>query len=465
MRLKIAEEARKISSFLLERWRKGDLVPVRVVTHIDADGLSSGAVLSLALRRLGVPHHVTFVKYLSLTLLEELSNDDYPLNIFSDLGSGYIEDIKSTFKNRTVLILDHHMPNGRPGDGVLHLNPFDFGLNGDLDLSGAGVCYLLAREMCNGVPPHIPLVGALGDMQINRSGDLVGMNSSILNEAVSSGLVEVRRDIRLFGGPEYPLAAALERTVDPTIPGITGNSLAAVKLLEDLDIPVKKGDKWTTLEDLSEDKKKVLLNKLIERISSAGGDPKALLGRIYLLRREKRGSPLRDLRSFATVLNACGRVGAPYIGLFVAQGMRGEFVNRAFDLLSEYRRALMRYLGRFEKGELISRRGSILLVEGEGFVKDTIIGTLVSILSRNTRGVAFVIGYAETDHEMMKISIRKAASISSGVNLNDVAKKLGEAYGGRGGGHADAAGALIPAQKLKEFLEELIRSLETQTRI
>ena len=463
MRPKIVEEAKKISSFLLERWSRGDLVPVRIITHIDADGLSSGAVLSSAFKRLGIPHHITFVKYLSPALLEELSSDSYPLNIFSDLGSGYIEDIKSTFKSRTVLILDHHAPNGRSGNGLLHLNPFDFGLNGDLDLSGAGVCYLLARELCDGVPPYVPLIGALGDLQTNKSGDLVGMNGSILDEAVRSGLVEVKNDIRLFGGPEYPLAAALERTVDPTIPGITGNSLAAVKLLENLGIPIKRGDRWTTLEDLSREEKGALLNELIRRLSSTGGDPKALLGKIYLLREEERGSPLRDLRSFATVLNACGRVGAPYVGLFVAQGMRGKFADRAFDLLTEYRRILTGYLNKFEEGELISMKGKVILVEGGRSVADTMIGTLVSILSRNTMRAAFVVGYAETDHEMVKISIRKVASVPSNIDLNDVMKKLGEAHGGRGGGHADAAGALVPAQKLEKFLEELIKLLENRT--
>ena len=83
---------------------------VRVVTHIDADGITSGAIASLALRRAGIPHEVEFIKQLDDQVVEELRIHEGIL-WFTDLGSAKLH----RFDPARTVVTDHHTPqNGDP---------------------------------------------------------------------------------------------------------------------------------------------------------------------------------------------------------------------------------------------------------------------------------------------------------------------------------------------------------------
>jgi|YelNatPaOPRAMG01_1025707.scaffolds.fasta_scaffold02069_7 RecJ-like exonuclease len=437
------------SDFLLNNWRRRDLLPVRVVVHNDADGLSSAAIVSDFLDKMDVPHHISAVKYIDQDLIEELLGERYPLIIFGDIGSGYKSLVEKLAEKANVIILDHHRPD-IISTKIRDLNPFLFGINGDEELSGAGVAYLLSEALRSDTSPHIPLIGALGDLQYSESHELSGINRMIAEIAERNGIISIKNDLKLFGGPGYPLAAALERTVQPLIPGISGNSSAAVGLLEKLGIPVKKDDKWTTLEDLSAEKKKELVSELI-RIIAPFSDPKEIIGKVYLLRSEEPASFLRDLRSFATVLNACGRMGRPEIGIMLAKGVR-KHINEAADILNDYRKEINEAVVRYESSARIVEK--IAFIDGEEHIRDTMIGVIVSILSKKLKTRA-VIGYASSNGKI-KVSARSA---DRSIGLSGILKAACEAAGGIGGGHEEAAGGLIPANRKEDFERKVIELL------
>jgi len=79
-----------------------------VVSHIDADGLTSAAIIAKALERAGIQYKINFVKQLDLQILNEIANQGHQLVIFTDLGSGMLESIKSLKIN--AVIADHHQP-------------------------------------------------------------------------------------------------------------------------------------------------------------------------------------------------------------------------------------------------------------------------------------------------------------------------------------------------------------------
>ena len=60
---------------------------VHVVTHIDADGISAGAIASQTLKRLDKQYSIEFVKQLDNLVLESLVNKNYEIVWFTDLGS------------------------------------------------------------------------------------------------------------------------------------------------------------------------------------------------------------------------------------------------------------------------------------------------------------------------------------------------------------------------------------------
>ena len=420
---------------------------VRLISHLDADGLSSAGILISLLRKLNVPFHLTIVKYVSESLVEGLREEPYEVYLFSDLGSGDLEVLSSL--GRRVFIVDHHRPEGDVGE-IRILNPFLAGLDGDREISGAGVAFLLYYEMLDD-PDMAPMAitGALGDVQ--EDDGFRGLNREILKLAEESGLVEVRPDLRLFGGPDYPLVASLERTVDPFIEGVSNNSAGALALVESLGIPIKVGERWTTLSDLTEEQKRDLTNELVKRMESLE-KAKSLVGNVYIYLKEPKGSPLRDLSSFATILNACGRMGGGHIGALLASGLRGEILNRALELQQSYKRVLAQVL-RSARPRIVGRVAFI----DEGLAEDTMIGTVTSILSKSLRDADIVVGYANTEEGMIKVSARVTGRGSSKqIDLDELLRTASKEAGGTGGGHQMAAGAQIPKERKKVFESTLL---------
>src|SRR3989344_906219 len=89
---------------------KADDGTIKVVSHLDADGLSSAAILTKALKRLDRKFSLSIVKQLSPSILSQFKSEAYEIFLFADLGSGNIVDIKKNISAKKVIILDHHQP-------------------------------------------------------------------------------------------------------------------------------------------------------------------------------------------------------------------------------------------------------------------------------------------------------------------------------------------------------------------
>jgi len=166
-----------------------------VVSHIDADGLTSAAIMGKALEREGIEYKTRFVKQLDMPALSEIANQNPELIIFTDLGSGNLDAIGSLKLN--AVICDHHQPQGTHEH---HLNPHLFGINGATEISGSGVAYLVASALGdNGDLADLAVVGAVGDLQHVKHGQLMGMNRSILDNGVRHGVLRYEKDLLLFG--------------------------------------------------------------------------------------------------------------------------------------------------------------------------------------------------------------------------------------------------------------------------
>ncbi len=158
---------------------------VKIYSHIDCDGLSAGAILSSTLDELEIDHEVEFI---SLDRIEELRPEN-ELTIFSDLASGQDLD-KFVTSNSKVLILDlpsvrsHNQYNG----GFLELNPHHYGIDGSYQISGGGMSYLLAKTF-DSSDCWMGVLSAVGDMQDSHNGKLQGLNQEILQDAITSDLV------------------------------------------------------------------------------------------------------------------------------------------------------------------------------------------------------------------------------------------------------------------------------------
>ena len=461
-RLNLLIERARLAASLIGGQPAGEIV--KVVSHIDADGISSAALLAWLLLRLGLGFHISFVKKLTPEYVKSLLSEDYRLYLFSDLGSGYREELGPLAERSPLILVDHHEPLGGISGRMVDLNPHEVGVDGGREVSAAGVALALYSAILRDEHPplHLALVGAIGDVQA-RDG-FTGVNSEILSYAERIGLVKSRVELRLFGGPEYPLLLSLERTVDPPIPGVSGSSSGALELLQSLGIPPRVDDKWTTLSDLDDEERSALLSEIVKRLAIFGHkvSPQQLLGTSFTLLTEPPGSPLRDLGTFATVLNACGRMGRPDLGLMLGLGRRGRIMEMVNETISQYRRELARFL---ESSRDLQRVvGSVLFVDGRGSLRDTLTSPVASILARSrpdedVRVVAVMTEDSEAEG-CVKVSLRLTqAGIYEGVDLAKIAVQASVELGGVGGGHSSAAGLTLPAERWEEFVKILSASV------
>lgn len=451
-----AEAAERLSSLFREK------ANVLVVGHNDADALSSLGILC------GTAHllDATYVA-VSVPRIEEVFADEsyreFDAVVFVDMGSGYLNLIGERI-SAPVLVLDHHkpLPVERPPN-VFQVNPHDFGIDGSTMVSASGVTYLVCRNVTEEARVYSPVavVGALGDLQDKDHGRrLVGLNELVVREAEELGLMRVEEDLILYGKGFRPIHEALASTNSPFLPGITGNEAAALKLVLSAGIEPRNGDSWKTISDLSPEEKARLVEALASHLSSVGA-PQSLMseltGYVYELTGEEPGTPLRDAREYATLLNACGKTGNAWIGISIAMGSRGWVMREAERVLAEYRSSVARAMEFAMRREVREEMRNIVVLKGGTEIDPRQISSVASILSSsNLLPPDKPLVALAQEGGIVKVSARaSSALVEQGLDLGEVMRVAAERVGGRGGGHKMAAGAEFPADRTTLFLIEV----------
>ena len=167
---------------------------VVLVHHNDADGLSSAAVLEVALSRTGYE-----VRRIPLERVHPpINRRIHDLHagtpvIYVDLGARAAPMIAEVNKGRSLtLIVDHHLAEETDDPAVFNLSTELFGLSGEREISAATAAWLVAQVLdeANRDLAYLGVVGAVGDSH-ERGGKLIGENREALEEAVARGHVEV----------------------------------------------------------------------------------------------------------------------------------------------------------------------------------------------------------------------------------------------------------------------------------
>jgi single-stranded DNA-specific DHH superfamily exonuclease len=168
---------------------------VNIFHHNDADGLSSGAVLTRCFEREGFEIRRICLEKPYPAVLRKVYEHEGQIFIFADFA-GRIAPLLSDLngKNNLTLILDHHAADASTNPKVHNLDPDLFGLKGDRDISASTTCYLFARTLnqANRDLAHIAAIGAVGD-GFFVDGRLVSQNREAAMEAVQQDLMEIKK--------------------------------------------------------------------------------------------------------------------------------------------------------------------------------------------------------------------------------------------------------------------------------
>ena len=432
---------------------------IKVYSHIDCDGICSGAILSTILDRQNKAHEIEFV---NLDVLDDIDLD-HELTIFSDLGSGQRIDTKAK-DTQKIIILDHHPPlrdldygNDKNYD-YLEINPLHHGIDGSYDVCGGGLCYFLAKEFGYRDLSWIGVLSAIGDMQNTKSGHFEGLNRIIQQEAIDEGYLKLdENDINIYGRNTRPLFVALSYFSDVKLP-ITNNTTETMAILEELGIDEKHNRK--KLNDLTMEEKTKLYQKLLGMISKAVPGryiqyiPQLIIGDAYTFIKEDADSFLRDGSEFSTAMNACGRNHEEKVAMEVLKGDRIEALDELESISKTHRYNLATSISQIAESDEtnIIELENLQYFDGTG-IKPEIVGTVTGMILGYCNWKKPIIGYTQTDDYGLKISLRCSRLLSyDGIHFGNIIREIAADVGGTGGGHAMACGAYIPIDKKDEFL-------------
>ena len=408
---------------------------VRVVSHYDADGISSAGVLCNMLLRQGKHFHATLTKNLTEGLIAEAAGG-CKLLVLSDMGSSYLEQLEKL--PCKVIVLDHHSPP-RDSEKVVHVNPHLAGIDGMTSASASAVCMLLAATVDERNWDLLPIAfaGIAGDRQAIRG--LSGLNQWLFDEGLKRRVVEVRPGSML---PEGPLLQGLVSSTDPYVIGVSGSPDGAKALLDEAGI-----DGGADADRL-DDSKRMKLSSLLALRLTAQGTPLSTMDEVV---HDRYHFPSWGMGAdaFAGLLNACGRSNNEGVGLSLCLGDRGA-MEKARGLRQEYVDEVQAGLAKVVASGVTKGQNIQYFYNDNIGLSGILCGVTMQYFGDRDKAT---LALSSTGEEVRISSRGTFDLIDRGVDLAAALRESAQKVGGVGGGHRIASGATVPLGRDKEFLE------------
>jgi len=414
---------------------------ILVISHFDTDGITSATIMIQTLKKLDKQFSVKIVKRLEEETILSLPKDK--VVIFLDLASASLHHL-AKINHENLFIIDHHQVFQEIPGSVNIVNPQ---LNGKEEISSSSLVYLFCKQLSPEIKElaKLAILGMIGDL-MEKSIDK--LNHSIIND----GEVKKKQGLLIYPATR-PVNRTLEYSSDPYIPDITGNTKGVIELLRDVGITPVNG-KYKSLMELDDNEMSKLVTAILlknPRVKNRG-----IIGNIFLI---KFFNKLEDARELSAMINACSKLGETGLALqFCMESMKAK--KKAELMHTRYRQFIISSLKTASESEKVEGNG-YTIINAKDKIKDTITGTIASILSNSSiyeEGTIIVtMAYYE---DKIKVSARSVGK--SGRNIREVLSSVISQVGGEVGGHEFAAGCMLSQEKEKEFIECLKKSLEIE---
>jgi len=415
---------------------------IKVISHFDTDGITSASIMIQSLKRLDKKFTLEIVKRLDREFILELPKDK--IILFLDLASNSLHHIIEAGL-REVFIIDHHEIIQEIPKNVTIINPE---LNDKEKISSSGLVYLFCKQLDsrNKEFAKLAVLGMIGD-SMEKNIDKLN------NEIVNDGEIKRKRGLLLYPSTR-PINRVLEYSSNPYIPGVTGNIEGVLDLLRETGLIAKNG-KYKSLIELDEKEMEKLVTAIMLRNPQTKG--KEIIGDIFLI---KLFNHLQDAREVSAMINACSRLGKSGTAVqFCMELQEGKKTAEAMHV--KYKQLIVSGLNLVSEIEKIEGKGFVI-INAQDQIKDTIIGTIASILSNSAiyEEGTMITTMAHTSDEKIKVSARIVGS--SGRNIRETLNTTIQEIGGEVGGHEFAAGCLLEKKDEERFIDLLKKNLEME---
>jgi len=168
---------------------------------------------------------------------------------------------------------------------------------------------------------------------------------------------------------------------------------------------------------------------------------------------------MEDARELSARVNACSRLGQSDIALRFCMEISNA-KKEAEEIHAKYKQHIISGLQFASEAEKISGKGFVIL-NAEQNIKDTVIGTIASILSNSLSYDEGTVIIALAHYEdKIKVSARSVGN--TGRNVRKVLDSVVREIGGEVGGHEFAAGCNISIEHEKRFIDLIKKNFEVE---
>ncbi|MBM3246918.1 DHH family phosphoesterase [Candidatus Pacearchaeota archaeon] len=439
------EKIKLFANDFLEKTRNKEIL---LVSHFDADGITSAAILGKALKKLDKNFSIKIIKSLDSEFISQLPKNR--VIVFTDLASSHLEELSKL--ETLVFIIDHHEIDLRytmPWN-LQVINPHLYA-DGE-EMSGACLTYLVCRELVkkDSSLANLAIIGMVGDLMDKKVGPLV---NTILKDAD----LTIKKGILLYPSTR-PLNKALEYCSNPYIPGVTGDCTGACALLREAGIEfTAKG--YKSLMELNEDEMQRLVTAIALKMPNHE-KMSEFIGNLFLIKFFNR---LEDAREMSALVNACSRMGESNVALLFCMGNENAR-KQAETVYIKYKQSLIEALNHVNTNPKIQGK-QYMIINAKDKIQDTIIGTVASILSMSAlyeEGTIIITMAYNQDKIKVSSRICGREKIDDSKNLKEIMDSITELIGGESGGHKLAAGCIIGKDKEEAFIDLVKKKLDIE---
>ena len=410
---------------------------VRVLTHYDADGISSAGIIVNALLRKGIRFQLTLSKSLDAETVQAVGHGSKCL-ILADMGSSFLTELEQL--GCPVVVLDHHAPVGGSSK-VIHVNPHLFGIDGMTSgCAGAvSMMFAVAMDESNWDLLAIAFAGIVGDRQHIRG--LSGINKWLLEGGLSRKVLELRPGCLL---PEGKLAEELAEGFEPFIIGISGNLQGAMSLLNEAGIPED-----ASLVQLNDNERRKLTSLVALRLLEQGCTTSAMEEQIT----DRYFFPSWQITAddLAQLLNACGRTDQEGVG--VALTFKDAKARQIAERLRKaYRGSVLEAMRSIVEGGVSKKQNLQYFISTNPSLSGVLAGLTMQFVGDCDKPTIALSMHGDKVRVSSRANFRL---VEKGVDLAVALREAAAGVGGQGGGHAVASGATIAKGKEEAFLKKL----------
>ena len=336
----LKEAAISVAEFL-----KNNAKPIAIIVKTNSDNLCAAGIIASCLKKQEIGSQIVILSNYE-DIEERAKKTKYSTIVFIGFGAKELPNKILKDENKNTVIISHNFSIDKrikiPWERlrVLSLNSFDLSEN---LLANSGLAYLVASGFLDDYFQYsgLAIMGGLSRKQINQDKELVGINRLILEEGKENKILKETTGIRIPGRENLPIPKALEYSINPVFPGLTGDEGACTSFLKRVErknggrgINIEDiGGNKRTISDLSSEEARDLITGLVSLLQ---GDIKKILGPIYTLEKETEKDQTRDIEEFLWLLEGAIQLKKYGLALAIILGDRENLFDRLIRDLSDY---------------------------------------------------------------------------------------------------------------------------------